>query len=219
MIILDQHVEDTSSDLSHYLRSQLHAVSTSRTVTWHSDDIAEAVVSFCETHHRGNSLSFRYVSLLTSRVLLHVGDPRAALRLLEKEFDDGCIARACVDIVAREKCSPVFMMCVASGLLRPARLDTIGEEATWVLDLRHAGFSPTNSTELHVMAMLGRFVQVAAELWNDRRGRGWLGVGGIRESGIRIAPGELIHSIESCLAAEQARRDWVTWPRVLDVGD
>lgn len=219
MIILDQQVDDPSSDLSHYLRSQLHAVSTSRAVTWHSDDIAEAVVSFCETHHRGNALSVRYVSLLTSRVLLHVGDPRGALSLLEKEFDDGCIARACVDIVAREKCSPVFMMCVASGLLRPARLDTIGEGATWVLDLRHAGFSPANSTELHVLAMLGRFVHVATELWNDRRGRGWLGVGGMRASGTHIAPGELIASLEASLSAEQARRDWLACPRVLDLGD
>ena len=164
-------------------------------------EMARAVEQFLESCCNGSVVDSKYVLMLASQALSSIGHTHAARRLL------------------------LF----GTGLMRPSEWEVTGERAVWALDLKEITVSDDAPLELLFFGSLVIILESIADVWDETRGRGVLGLRHVcmaasallGESGSRREVSTLSDEIkETCrrkLTQIKEQRCWEMSPEVLNL--
>ena len=181
-------------------------------------DVSESLAVFCEQHPHmpGHTLS-----LLMARSFCVAGDRAAAGRVLLHDRAHRTHADSWLEVLSVEYPFPELYPLFSSRALRPLRLQTVGREATWVLDLEKIHLAEADRHEMILMQTLRVLTEKVSNVWKQPGGQGTLVVKGlprvtefIRQRSGCAAP-QLISYLQDVLSRCAERNRWASTPSVL----
>jgi hypothetical protein len=165
------------------------------------EDVAHAVARFVEETTPRRAVHSRQLTMLAARALASLGEKRAARRVLLQ----------------------------GSGLVSPSRWQSAGHEALWVLDLHRMTAEGGGWIEIAFFRGLLGVLDMAADVWDDTRGAGVLGLRRMRAAAVDVhghggtqsasedLRREIKHVCSRKLEAIAKRRHWTSVPMVMDL--
>ena len=192
----------------------IRRVASAGSALTHEEDVAQAVASYCESYCGGRVLSSGAISILAARALSRVGDHGGAAELLDHEFGAGLPASAFGALVHGSDCSPLLVLAISAGVVRPASWIGAGEGVTWEIDFSRLAAGPESHLDLLVEPAIRKLVEALAVVFDGNPAAGRLGL-----RGRLVAPGwdtsALKHAVVAALAKVATDRHWASVPMVL----
>ncbi|MBC8206441.1 MAG: hypothetical protein ISR84_03395 [Kiritimatiellales bacterium] len=190
-----------------------------------ASDVSESLAVFCEQHPH---MPEHTLSLLMARSFCVAGDSYAAGRVLLHDRAHRRYADSWLEVLSVKYPFPELYPLFSSRALRPLRLQTVGREATWVLDLGKINLSEADRHEMILWRTLRVLTESASNVWKSvppkavkPDGCGTLVVKGlphlasfIRPRAGRIAP-QMIDYLQDVLSRCAERNGWSSTPSVL----
>jgi len=166
------------------------------------EELAKAVECFLDTEEKNAAVESRYLVMLASRALSSIGEGEAARRLL----------------------------LVGSGLVRAAAWEITGGKTMWVLDLKQMSIRVDAALELVFFACLRIVLESIADVWDDSRGCGILGLRHVSSAAEHLLSGndprgrrcrrlsrEIMDACRQNLDRVREERGWTDTPEILDL--
>ena len=188
-------------------------------------DVSESLAVFCEQHPHmpGHTLS-----LLMARSFCVVGDRDAAGRVLLHDRAHRTHADSWLEVLSGEYPFPELYPLFSTRVLRPLRLQTVGKEAVWVLDLEKMHLSEADRHEMILLQTLRMLTEKVSNVWKPvppkaakQGGQGTLVVKGLprvtdflRQRTGCAAP-QMIGYLQDVLHRCARRNGWSSTPSVL----
>lgn len=181
-------------------------------------EISESLAVFCQQHPH---ISGRALSLLMARSFCATGDRAAAGRVLRRDREHGAHTEAWLEVLSAEYPFPELYPLFSSRALRPLRLQTVGEQTAWVLDLNRIHLAEADRHEMILLQTLRTLAETASNVWNKTDGQGNLVVNclsrfsGAASSSRRKSVSQMRSYIQDVLERRAARNGWSSVPSVL----
>lgn len=197
----EQNADAPHSAIVSRITAELNAACAGEINPMEVEEVALAVECFLEQEHDCNVASSDHLVMLTSQALRSIGHGAAARRLL------------------------VF----GTGLVRPAEWEVSAGDRMWVLDLKQITVRSGASLELIFFGSLNMILESVAEIWDETRGRGVLGLrhvfptladllgGNANRLDVMAMSEELRATCTGRLEQMGARRRWEDIPRIINL--
>lgn len=194
---------------------QQHVLREIRTAGWggapeEAEDVARGIAHRWSEEGGENPIPSDYLALLIARALWSLGAREAARRLVDRNDrgTEGDLARHTLDRLPPSL--PVWR-CLKARLIRGGTWSAAGGDPVWVLDLGRVSGLDGEPLELAWFPVIQLLLSGMAELWDATRGRGFLGLRGVRPAG-KKAEREQADYVEAVLIRLKQRRGWTDMP-------
>lgn len=166
-------------------------------------ELAAAIATYlrAECPEAIEAVNAKYLVMLASRAFASLGDGRTARRLV------------------------VF----GTGLVKPSAWDVSGEHEIWVLDLKEMTVRENAPIELIFFSSLNIVLEAMAEVWDETRGQGTLGLRHVLPTAAALLGVDDGHRNSRSLGAEiqracgqkleqiRGKRGWTGIPRIMNL--
>jgi hypothetical protein len=180
------------------------------------DALADSVALFCLDVEDARIMSDDFLSLALARASYTVGETDLAEAILRRDGQRQRSLREYAPLVRKPDVhAPMWRVC-ASRTLRYLRMMAHTGGPVWVVDMRRMQQADA-ALELVQLGLLRAIVKNMAEVWDDTRGHGALGLAGFSGHREKDGAGEWLAFCRSALAREQETRQWERRPRVFSL--
>ena len=161
------------------------------------------------------------LSLLMARSFCATGDPDAADRILRHDRAHRTHTESWMAALSAEYPFPELYPLFSSRAFRPLRLNTVGGENIWVLDLEKVALSDADRHEMILLQTLRVLTEKVSNVWEKPAGRGTLVVKGLPRLTAFIRPGagrtapKMIGYLQDVLRRRADHNGWSCVPSVL----
>jgi hypothetical protein len=198
---------------SGHVRERIHALDLDDRAS--ASAISESLAVVCEQQ---TYMPEHTLSLLIARSFCAMGDAEAASRIL---CDDQCYcehAGTWVNALSAEYPFPELYPLFSSRVLHPLHLKTVGDSATWVLDLQKLQITPADRHELILSQTLRVLVEKVSNVWKKTDGEGALAVKGLSRLEAFLGPRSTLNLsayLRDVLDSCAGKNGWATHPVIL----
>ena len=187
-----------------------------------ADHIAVGVALFC-AEQGFVVLKQADLLLLAAKGLSGLGRNKEAEELLLRDHVYGPYVRCWLGGFEQiDFFAPLFPF-FSRGVIAPGRWSGLQDQTMWILDLSRLMVSEEELHEIMVYRSMHLLLKQLVVLWDSDRGRGVLGIRGVKSQGMQqlfgISKGEgigaVVAYVEDVLDRECDSRDWITRPDVM----
>ena len=187
-----------------------------------ADHIAAAVALFCS--EQGFVVLKRAdLLLLAAKGLSGLGRDKEAEELLVRDHVYGPYVRCWLGGFEQIDFFASLFPFFSRGVIAPGRWSGLQNQTMWILDLSRLMVSVEELHEIMVYRSMQLLLKQLVVLWDADRGRGVLGIRGIKSEGMqrlfgistREGIGAVAAYVEDVLDRERDSRDWITRPDVM----
>lgn len=183
-----------------------------------SAEISQGLAAYCEQH---THISRQVLSLLAARSFCATGDCDAAARILKHDRQHRPYADSWIDVLSAGYPFPELCSLFSSRVLRPFRLASVGQQATWVLDLGKIYLPDAARHEMIFLQTLRLLTEKVSNVWKKPNGQGTLVVKGLQRMTESVgtmsqcSSSEIAGYIQNILHRCADRNGWESVPSVL----